>query len=408
MSRIRKTVKKVLTVFGTRPEVIKLTPVIQQLECRSLDFEVVNVSSGQHAELVYPFLTLFGIRVDHDLRVMDFDQTPNQVCSRVLASLDPILLNTKPDLIVVQGDTTTAMAGALAGFHRRIPVAHVEAGLRTGNIYSPYPEEMNRRLITRLATYHFAATARNRDTLLSEGVDQERIFVTGNPVVDSLEVIRSRTVIAPVLKEVLAATQGLRRLVLTAHRRESLGAAMAKNFRVLRNFVEFHDDVALIFPVHPNPAVMEAAAAILATHPRVRLIKPLDYQDFIVLLSHAWLIVSDSGGVQEEAPSLKKPLLILRENTERPEAIESGVARLVGGRPECLAAMLDGVYHDGTWIREIGKVENPFGNGDSGKRIVNIIGELLGVKKQAPVISQECSSREDAKPLCASNWTKRS
>jgi UDP-N-acetylglucosamine 2-epimerase (non-hydrolysing) len=374
---MRNPRKKVLTIFGTRPEVIKLAPVIQQLECRSLEFQPVNVSSGQHRDLLDPFLSLFGIRVDFDLQVMASDQTPNQVCSRVLASLDPILLQTKPDLIVVQGDTTTATAAALASFHRGIPVAHIEAGLRSGDIHSPYPEEMNRRLITRLATYHFAATPRNRDTLMSEGVLSGRIFLTGNPIVDSLELIRARSGIAPAIQEVLTATNGLRLLVLTTHRRESFGSVMAENLRVLRNFVELRRDIVLIFPVHPNPAVMEAATSILQGHPRIHLIKPLGYQDFIILLSHAWLIVSDSGGVQEEAPTLKKPLLILRENTERPEAIESGVARLVGGRPESLAAMLDEVYRDGDWIREIERLENPFGRGDSGKRIIKIIGELL-------------------------------
>jgi UDP-N-acetylglucosamine 2-epimerase (non-hydrolysing) len=309
---------------------------------------------------------------------MELDQTPSQVCARVLAALDPILMATMPDLVVVQGDTTTAMTGALAAFHRGIPVAHVEAGLRTGNDYSPHPEEMNRRLITRLATYHFAATRRNRETLISEGVAQEKIFVTGNPIVDSLEWIRKRVApLAPALKEAFSATEGLKRLVLTTHRRESFGATMAANLRVLRNFVEAHAEIALIFPVHPNPSVMELAADILGSHPRIHLVKPLDYQDFVVLLSHAWLIVSDSGGVQEEAPTLKKPLLILRESTERPEAIESGVARLVGKRPERLAAMLDEVYRDGNWIRCIGAVENPFGRGDSGERIVNIVGHLL-------------------------------
>jgi UDP-N-acetylglucosamine 2-epimerase (non-hydrolysing) len=377
---MRNPRKTVLTIFGTRPEVIKLAPVIRQLECHSLEFQSVNVSSGQHTDLLDPFLQLFGIRVHHDLHVMEADQTPNQVCSRVLVSLDPILLQTKPDLILVQGDTTTATAAALASFHRRIPVAHIEAGLRTGNIYSPYPEEMNRRLITRLATYHFAATPRNRDTLMSEGILAERIFLTGNPIVDSLELIKARSGMAPAIEEVLSATNGLRRLVLTTHRRESFGSVMAKNLSVLRDFVEIHRDIALIFPVHPNPAVIEAATGILEGHPRIHLIKPLDYQDFIILLSHAWLIVSDSGGVQEEAPTLKKPLLILRDNTERPEAIESGVARLVGGCPESLAAMLDEVYRDGNWIRAIERAENPFGRGDSGKRIIKIIGDLLAGK----------------------------
>ncbi|HXV82474.1 MAG TPA: UDP-N-acetylglucosamine 2-epimerase (non-hydrolyzing) [Candidatus Binatia bacterium] len=373
---------KVLTIFGTRPEVIKLAPIIQRLERRNLEFETANISSGQHKDLLYPFLQLFGIRVDHDLQVMKLDQTPSQVCARVLAALDPILMATMPDLVVVQGDTTTAMSGALAAFHRGIPVAHVEAGLRTGNDHSPHPEEMNRRLITRLATYHFAATRRNREALISEGVAQEKIFVTGNPIVDSLEWIRKRVApLAPALKEALLATEGLKRLVLTTHRRESFGATMAANLRVLRNFVEAHGEVALIFPVHPNPSVMELATDILGSHPRIRLVKPLDYQDFVVLLSHAWLIVSDSGGVQEEAPTLKKPLLILRESTERPEAIESGIARLVGKSPERLAAMLDEVYRDGNWIRCIEAVENPFGTGDSGERIVDIVGHLLARNK---------------------------
>jgi UDP-N-acetylglucosamine 2-epimerase (non-hydrolysing) len=233
MSETRKNRFKVLTIFGTRPEVIKLAPVIRQLECRSLEFESVNVSSGQHKELLHPFLNLFGIRVDHDLQVMELDQTPNQVCSRVLSALDVILLSTMPDVAIVQGDTTTAMAGALAAFYRRIPVAHVEAGLRTGNIYSPHPEEMNRRLITRLASCHFAATERNRSVLLSEGVSPDKIFVTGNPVVDSLELIRRRPApISHALKNVLSATEGMSRLVLTTHRR----VILSKPTRTWRSF----------------------------------------------------------------------------------------------------------------------------------------------------------------------------
>jgi UDP-N-acetylglucosamine 2-epimerase (non-hydrolysing) len=270
------------------------------------------------------------------------------------------------------------MASALAGFHRRIPVGHVEAGLRTGDTYSPYPEEMNRRIITRLATYHFAATPHNRETLLSEGVAHESIFVTGNPVIDSLKTILERSATKPVLEEVLKATQELKRIVVTTHRRESFGEVMAENLRVLRRFVERYEDLGLIFPVHPNPAVLGPATSILAGHPRIHLIQPLSYEHFIVLLSHAWLIVSDSGGIQEEAPSLGKPLLVLRENTERPEAIAAGVARLVGGSPQRLAFMLEELHQDGRWAEEIRHVKNPFGQGDSGKRIVQIITDLFG------------------------------
>jgi len=374
---VEKLSKKILTIFGTRPEIIKLAPVIQQLEAFGKLFDTVNVASAQHTDLLYPFVHLFGIRIDHDLQIMEPNQTPNQVCSRVLASLDPILAQRKPDMILVQGDTTTAMSGALAGFHRRIPVAHVEAGLRSGDDCNPYPEEMNRKIITRLATYHFAATTRNRDTLLSEGVPHKTIFVTGNPVLDALKAILQRSATTPVLEEVLKATQGLRRIILTTHRRESFGPIIAENLRVLRSFIDQNKDMALIFPVHPNPAVLGPATSILKGHPRIHLIQPLSYEYFIVLLSHAWLIVSDSGGIQEEAPTLGKPLLVLRKNTERPEALESGVARLVGGSPERLRAMLEDVCQDGNWTDEIRKVSNPFGQGDSGKRIAQLIAKLL-------------------------------
>jgi UDP-N-acetylglucosamine 2-epimerase (non-hydrolysing) len=368
--------KKILTIFGTRPEIIKLAPIIQQLDAYGKSLQTVNVTSAQHTDLLYPFVRLFGIRIDQDLQIMEPNQTPNQVCSRVLASLDPILAQERPDMILVQGDTTTAMSGALAGFHQRIPVAHVEAGLRTADAYNPYPEEMNRRIITRLATYHFAATSRNRDTLLSEGVPHGSIFVTGNPVLDSLKTILERSATTPVLEEVLKATKGLRRIIVTTHRRESFGEVMAENLRVLRSFIDHYEDIGLIFPVHPNPAVLGPATSILAGHPRIHLIQPLSYEHFIVLLSHAWLIVSDSGGIQEEAPTLGKPLLVLRKNTERPEAVESGVARLVGS-PERLGAMLEEVRQDGNWADEIRKVRNPFGQGDSGKRIAQLIAKLL-------------------------------
>jgi len=373
------TRKKIMTIFGTRPEVIKLAPVIEQLEARPDAFTTLNVTSGQHRELLYPFVRLFEIRVDHDLAVMTQHQTPSNVCARVLAALDPLLAEEMPDLILVQGDTTTALAAALAGFHRRIAVGHVEAGLRSGDAHSPYPEEMNRRLISRVARYHFAATARNRETLLAEGVAPDSIFVTGNPVVDALEDMLRRATPAPETQAVLDATQGLKRIVLTTHRRESFGDVMADNLRVLRDFVTEHEDVALVFPVHPNPAVVGPAADILAGHPRIHLIAPLRYDEFVVLLSHAWLIVSDSGGVQEEAPTLRKRLLVLRENTERPEVIESGVARLVGGRPERLALMLDESYRDRGWSRRPEDIRNPFGDGDSGRRIARIISESLEV-----------------------------
>jgi UDP-N-acetylglucosamine 2-epimerase (non-hydrolysing) len=369
--------KKILTIFGTRPEVIKLAPIIQHLTSDAKIFQTINIASGQHTDLIYPFVRLFGVHINYDLQVMGHDQTPNQICSRVLASLDPILGQERPDLILIQGDTTTALSGALAGFHRRIPVGHVEAGLRSGNSQSPYPEEMNRRLISRLATYHFAATARNRENLITEGVPEQDIFLTGNPVVDSLLAILKTSHPSPSLASLLADTAELKRIVLTTHRRESFGEVMAENLQVLRQFVNTHEDIALIFPVHPNPSVQGPASTYLSDHPRIRLIPPLEYPDFVVLLSRAWLIVSDSGGVQEEAPTLGKPLLVLRENTERPEALEAGVARLVGGNTDRLTVMLEEVYGNGNWTSRIKQTENPFGRGDSGKRICKIIRHIL-------------------------------
>ena len=374
---------KVLTVFGTRPEAIKMAPVIRELEAPAKMIRTVNVTSTQHTDLLHPLIRLFDIRIDHDLRAMRPNQTPNQLCARVLSALDPVLRQEQPDLLLVQGDTTTAMAGALAGFHHQVPVAHVEAGLRSHDSRSPYPEEMNRRLITRLATYHFAATPANRDTLLAEGVADERIFVTGNPVVDSLKAILKLAPSAPAVDALLRATKGQRRIILTTHRRESFGAKMAGNLRVIRSFVERHGDVALIFPVHPNPSVAGAARAILSGHPRIHLIQPLTYHHFITLVTHAWLIVSDSGGLQEEAPTLGKPLLVLRENTERPEAMQSGIARLVGGTPERLATMLEEAAGEGSWADEVREIENPFGRGESGKLIAGILCDLLNVPARA-------------------------
>jgi UDP-N-acetylglucosamine 2-epimerase (non-hydrolysing) len=372
------SLSRILTLFGTRPEVIKLAPVIRAIE-ENPDLSAVNVSSSQHTDLLRPFTRTFGVRIDHDLEVMRENQTPNEVCARVLSSLGPILDFVRPDMILVQGDTTTAMAGALCAFHHRIPVGHVEAGLRSGDPINPFPEEMNRRLISQVASYHFASTEHNRQTLLAEGVTKESIFVTGNPVVDSLNGILDRPH-GDDLGEILAQTSGFRRLVLTTHRRESLGDVMRTNLEVLLQFVEAREDIVLIFPVHPNPSVVDAASQVLSDHPRIHLIDPLDYADFIHLLSEAWLIVSDSGGVQEEAPTLGKPVLVIRENTERPEAVEAGFSRLVGGNPQTLADMLEEADSQESWITLISATENPFGHGDSGERIATIVANLLQPK----------------------------
>ena len=369
---------KILVLFGTRPEAIKLAPVVHELKKKF--FQTIVVSSSQHKELLKPFLKLLKIEVDFDMRVMKKNQTPNEVCSRVLAKLDKILEAERPDLILVQGDTTTTLAGALAGFNHKIPIGHIEAGLRSGNFQSPFPEEMNRRLVSNIATFHFAATERNRRNLLSEDIPSEKIFVTGNPVVDSLRYILKNLKPSKKIEEVIEQTEGKKRILLTTHRRESFGETMSGNLKVLRGFVEKRKDVCLIFPVHPNPNVQSVTSEILNEVENVHLLEPLDYVDFITLMKNAWLIVSDSGGVQEEAPSLGKPLLVLRENTERPEAIRAGVAKLVGGNPHKLKLMLEENYMVETWIKSVKEVSNPFGDGKAAKRIVKIIEDKLKPK----------------------------
>lgn len=371
---------KILVLFGTRPEAVKLAPVIHEL--RKKYFQTVVVSSSQHKELLKPFLKTLDIEVDFDLRVMKKDQTPNEVCSKIIAKLDKILSAEEPDLILVQGDTTTTLAGALAGFNRKIAVAHIEAGLRSGNINSPFPEEMNRRLVSQIASFHFAATEKNRHNLLAEDVPSEKIFVTGNTVVDTLKFILRTGEASAKIQDVLEQTTGTKRILLTTHRRESFGETMSGNLKVLRDFVEKRKDVCLLFPVHPNPNVRLVTSEILAGCDRVHLLEPLDYVDFVTVMKSAWLIVSDSGGVQEEAPSLGKPLLVLRENTERPEAIKAGVAKLVGGTPRILKQMLEENYAVPTWIKSVKEVANPFGDGKAAQRIVKIIEEKSGAKNR--------------------------
>ncbi len=363
---------KILVLFGTRPEAIKLAPIISELK-KIPNFQTIVVSSSQHTDLLKPFLEIFEIKTDFDLEVMTANQTPNQVLARTIESLDNILETEKPDLILVQGDTTTTLAGALAGFNRQIVVGHIEAGLRSGDINSPFPEEMNRRMVSRVATLHFAATVENRQNLLKEYIPENQIFVTGNTIIDSLRQIRRKYMPSQSIQNVINQTNSFKRILLTTHRRESFGTAMRENLEVLRKFVEDRKDTCLIFPVHLNPNVQNLTKEILADCERVFLLKPLDYVDFLYVMENAWLIVSDSGGVQEEAPSMGKPVLVLRENTERPEAIMCGIAKLVGGNPRVLAQLLSDNYLAQTWINSVKQVQNPFGDGKSAKRIANIL-----------------------------------
>ncbi len=359
----------ILVLFGTRPEAVKLAPVILELQ-KNRNIRTVVVSSGQHTDLLAPFLKTFKLKVDYDLGVMTANQTPNTVAAKVLEKLDEILEAEKPDVILVQGDTTTAFAGAFAAFNRKIKVGHVEAGLRSGDLQSPFPEEANRRLVSQLATFHFCATAGNKRNLLAENICDKRIFVCGNTVVDALQYILRNEMPGREIVKLIDETRGLKRILLTTHRRESFGETMSENLETLRDFVYRNKDACVVFPVHPNPNVRNVTEKILANRERIHLLEPLGYADFAALMKQAWLIVSDSGGVQEEAPSLGKPLLVLRENTERPEAIETGIAQLVGDN---LKELLEKNYADESWINSVEKIANPFGDGTAAKQIVEVL-----------------------------------
>lgn len=372
---------EVLVLVGTRPEMIKLGPVIEALGARSSSLRPWTVATGQHRDLVAPLACEIGVRIDDDLAVGRPGQEPLEFHARLLEALGPYLEKRRPAAVLVQGDTGSAFTGALAAFHRGIPVGHVEAGLRTEDARNPFPEEMNRRLITRLADFHFAATERNARVLREEGVPEASIVVTGNPVVDAVHRARSRTRPSELLCRLLECVGDRRLLVLTTHRRESFGGVMADRLRVLRRFVETHADMALVFPVHPNPEVEACAERELEGAAGVLRVPPLAYTDFVHLLDRAWLVVSDSGGVQEEAPSLGKPVLVIRENTERPEALEAGVARLAGGGPEALERALDSCVADPGWVDGVRAIANPFGDGRAGARIAEALAGLLAQRE---------------------------
>jgi UDP-N-acetylglucosamine 2-epimerase len=366
----------VLSVFGTRPEAVKMAPVVRELAARPGVRSVVCVTA-QHREMLDQVLDTFAIRPDYDLGLMRERQDLAQLAAGALTALSPVLDEVRPDAVLVQGDTTTALAAALAAFYRRVPVGHVEAGLRTGDRYSPFPEEINRRVVGVVATWHFAPTERAARALRAEGVDPGDIFVTGNTVVDALlAVVRERPEAAPAIPGL----NGRERLVLvTAHRRENFGAPLEGICAALRTLVERHEDLRIVYPVHLNPAVQEPVRRLLADHPRIALLPPLDYAPFAHLIRRADLILTDSGGIQEEAPAFGTPVLVLRRDTERPEAIEAGTARLVGTDPAAIVAEAGRLLDDPAAYAAMARAGNPFGDGTAARRIVDILLERLGV-----------------------------
>ncbi len=379
MSRVRVTL-----VFGTRPETIKLAPIYAELTRRADKFHTNIVVTAQHRQMLDQMLGVFGMEPAADLDVMQEGQSLTEVTCRVLQRLEPVLRQLRPDVILVQGDTTTVFAASLAAFYQHVLVGHVEAGLRTGDKFSPYPEEINRRLTSQLADLHFAATPLARANLLAARVSPAAIFVTGNPVVDALRTICE---IAPPLRETeFGWVEDLpgRLVLVTAHRRENLGVPLTRICEALQQIVQKHADVTILYPVHPNPAVHDAVHEILDGTERVVLCEPPDYLTFVPLLSRADLIITDSGGLQEEGPALGIPVLVTRDTTERPEGIEAGVAKLVGTETEAIVAAADELLTSPAAYQAMTSGGCPYGDGRAAQRICDALEYAFELRTQPP------------------------
>ncbi|ANC22167.1 non-hydrolyzing UDP-N-acetylglucosamine 2-epimerase [Bacillus cereus group sp. MYBK163-2] len=360
---------KVMTIFGTRPEAIKMAPLVLELQKHPEKIESIVTVTAQHRQMLDQVLSIFGITPDFDLNIMKDRQTLIDVTTRGLEGLDKVMKEAKPDIVLVHGDTTTTFIASLAAFYNQIPVGHVEAGLRTWDKYSPYPEEMNRQLTGVMADLHFSPTAKSATNLQKENKDESRIFITGNTAIDALQTTVKETYSHPVLEKL-----GNDRLVLmTAHRRENLGEPMRNMFRAIKRLVEKHEDVQVVYPVHMNPVVREIANEILGEHNRIHLIEPLDVIDFHNVAARSYLMLTDSGGVQEEAPSLGVPVLVLRDTTERPEGIEAGTLKLAGTDEETIFGLADELLSDKEAHDKMAKASNPYGDGRASERIVEAI-----------------------------------
>lgn len=361
--------KKVLLVFGTRPEAIKMCPLVKELKSRPEQFDVSVCVTGQHRQMLDMVLDTFSVVPEYDLNIMSANQTLYDVTTNVLMGMRGVIAEASPDVVLVHGDTTTSFAAGLSAFYEQIPIGHVEAGLRTYNVYSPYPEEFNRQAVDSFTTYHFAPTTTARDHLIAEGRPQEGIFVTGNTGIDAL----ATTVRDSFQHEILDWSEGSRLLLITAHRRENLGEPMHHMFRAIRNVVEAHDDVKAVYPVHLNPRVRNIADEELKGCDRIRLIEPMDVLDFHNLLARCYLVLTDSGGIQEEAPGLGKPVLVMRDTTERPEGVEAGTLRLVGTSEEGIRSACCELLENQDSYRAMSLASNPYGDGHASERIADIL-----------------------------------
>lgn len=360
---------KVMTIFGTRPEAIKMAPLVLELEKRPDQFESIVTVTAQHREMLDQVLNIFKVTPDYDLNIMKDRQTLVDVTTRGLEGLDKIMKEVKPDIVLVHGDTTTTFIASLAAFYNQIVVGHVEAGLRTWNKYSPFPEEMNRQLTGVMADLHFSPTSKSAENLLNENKKNDSIFITGNTAIDALKTTVKDTYHHEVLEKI-----GDDRLVLlTAHRRENLGEPMRNMFKAIKRLVEEQKDIQVVYPVHLNPAVREIASEILGKDSRIHLIEPLDVIDFHNFASRAHLILTDSGGVQEEAPSLGVPVLVLRDTTERPEGIEAGTLKLAGIEEQPIYELATELLTDRAAYEKMAKAVNPYGDGNASSRICEAI-----------------------------------
>lgn len=364
---------KLMTVFGTRPEAIKMCPLVLEMRKYPDYIQPIVAVTAQHREMLDQVLDLFGIVPDYDLNIMTSGQTLYDVTTRALMGLKPVMEEAQPDMVLVHGDTTTTFAGALAAFYAQIPVGHVEAGLRTGNKYSPYPEEMNRKLTGAIADMHFAPTGTSKANLLKENVQPENILVTGNTVIDALQTtVHSDYHFADEDFNKVFAT-GHKLILMTTHRRENLGEPMRHVYRALKSVLETHADVEAIFPVHKNPKVREIVNQELGHLSRVHLIEPMDYEPFANLMAKVDIVLTDSGGIQEEAPALGKPVLVLRDTTERPEAVEAGTVKLIGTAYEDVLRETNRLLDDEKHYRSMAEAANPYGDGKACERIIKAI-----------------------------------
>ena len=360
---------KVMSIFGTRPEAIKMAPLVKELERRK-EIESIVCVTAQHREMLDQVLNTFDIKPDYDLNIMKQGQSLADVTTRALVGLEEVIKEVKPDIVLVHGDTTTTFAGALAAFYNQVAIGHVEAGLRTYDKYSPYPEEMNRQMVDRLSDMYFAPTQISKNNLLKENIDESKIYITGNTAIDAMSTTVDENYTHPELDWINA---GERMILLTAHRRENLGEPMRHIFRAIKRIVDEFNDVKVIYPIHMNPKVREVANEVFGDADRVKLIEPLEVFDFHNFQNKSYIILTDSGGIQEEAPSLGKPVLVLRDTTERPEGIKAGTLKLVGTDEDVIYEETKKLLLDKNEYEKMSKASNPYGDGHASERIVDAI-----------------------------------